>query len=391
MGASPSDVARAQITTERVVELATLLCSIPSPAGSEMALGEAIASVLDPMDGVEVEFEEVVAGRPNLVATVRGGKRAPLVLNGHLDASVYPTGWSRDPFTPWLEGDRLFAGGITDMSGGLAAMLAAVEGATGVGPLPGDLVFQAVMHHDGTGLGTKYALASGEVRSGYAICGEPSNSAVHTANGGAIKYEIVLGGRPAHISRLSDGVDALPPAIEVVRALRAHDFRHLPHPRLPDLPIALVGQLVAGSGPATVADHVVIRGDVRTVPGMTRRALRDEIQGLVDAVVPEGIDRRVRTLSSHQPFLGATDGPLVESLSRHHEAIVGARPLVTNAMPGQAFVTDAADLANAGFETVVYGPCDWRYGPDESADVHELTHAARVYLAVALDLLHGDA
>ena len=46
------------------------------------------------------------------------------------------------------------------MKGALASMIAATEAAAEIGGLPGDLVFQAVMHHDGTGLGAKYLLAS---------------------------------------------------------------------------------------------------------------------------------------------------------------------------------------------------------------------------------------
>ncbi len=57
---------------------------------------------------------------------------------------------------------------------------------------------------------------------------------------------------------------------------------------------------------------------------------------------------------------------------------------ITNELPGQAFVTDAADLARAGLETVIYGPGEWRHGPNEGIDVDELVQTAQIYLALAL-------
>lgn len=376
------------IRTERVVELARSFCAIPSRLGDEGALGQLVAATLD-RPGIDVHYEEVVQGRPNVIATIKGaGHRPPLVLNGHLDAAVHPGAWAGDPFDPWVEDGRVYGGGITDMKGAVAAMVATMEAAAEVDSLPGDLVLQAVMHHDGTGLGTKYALASEGPRAGFAICGEPSSLAIHTANGGAVKFEIAFTGRAAHICRVEEGIDTIPPAAEVCRLLRSHAFAHEPSPRLPDLPRVLVGQLVAGTAPAHVADRAVVRGDVRTVPGMDRTSVRDELQILAEAATPGGVQARVRILSAHQPFFGATGGPLVDAIRVAHATVRDEEPRITNELPGQAFVTDAADLVAAGLETVVYGPGDWRHAPDESIAVEDLADAARVYLTTAV-LLTG--
>ena len=374
------------VRTERVVELARALCSVPSPLGEEGRVGALVAELLD-QPGIDVHHEEVVAGRPNVIATVRGdGVRPPLVLNGHLDATIQPDGWSRDPFEPWVRDGRVHAGGITDMKGAVASMIAATEAAAALGGLPGDLILQAVMHHDGTGLGTKYALASEGPHEGFAICGEPSGLAIHTGNGGVVKFEIAFAGRSAHVCRAEDGIDTIPAALAVYGALREHRFAHDPHPRLPDLPRMLVGQFVAGTSPAHVAARTVLRGDIRTVPGLDRVAVRRELEAVVAAACPGDVTARVRIVSSHHPFLGATEGALVDAISAGHASLRGGAPRITNELPGQAFVTDAADLVAAGLETVVYGPGEWRHAPDEGVAVDELVDAARVYLGVALSL-----
>ena len=378
---------RDAIRPERVVELAHALCAIESPLGGEGELGSFIADTLD-RPGIEVHSEDVVEGRPNITATVRGsGSRAPLVLNGHIDIAVEPEGWSQSPFDPWVQDGRIYGGGISDMKGAVASMIAATEAAAEVGGLLGDLVFQAVMHHDGTGLGAKYLLASYGPREGYAICAEPSDLKIHTANGGVVKFEVELQGRGnPHISRAEDAPDTIPAALAVYDALRVEALEYTPEPRLPDLPRLLIGELSAGCTPAHVAGRAVLRGDIRTVPGLGRDEIAQQFTALVDAACPPEVTARVRTLSSHQTFFGATDGVLVDAIRERHAAFRGQPVEITNEMPGQAFVTDAADLANFGLETVVYGPGVWRHAANESVAVDDLADAARVYLGVALAL-----
>ncbi|HEV7762636.1 MAG TPA: M20/M25/M40 family metallo-hydrolase [Acidimicrobiales bacterium] len=377
------DKAMTAVSVDRAAEIATRLCAIPSPTGEEERCAEAVAEILD-VPGIEVHLEHVVAGRPNVVATVKGtGDRAPLVLNGHLDASIHEGPWRHDPFDPWREGNRLFGGGITDMKGAVAAMVAATEAAAAFGPLPGDLVLHAVMHHDTIGLGAKYVLTSEGPTEGFGICGEPSGLAIHTANGGAAKFEITVSGTTAHVSRQEDGSDALAGAVEVYGALRDLAVPHDPCERLPDLPRLQVGELHAGYAPGAVADRAVVRGDLRTVPGMNRQVVRAALEACVAEACPPGLATRVRLLAVQKPFLGVTGGPLVDAITAAHAATRGAPPRITNELPGQAFVTDAADMAAAGLDTVVYGVGEWHHAPDEWIDVDELADSARVYLAVA--------
>ena len=179
------------------------------------------------------------------------------------------------PISRGEEDNRLYGGGVADMLGAVAAMVAAVEAAPAMGGLPGDLLLHATMHHDGTGLGAKYALLTEGPSDGYGICGEPSDLTIHTANGGAFKFEILLTGTPAHVSRMESAIDTLGPAVDVYEALRDHEFEHEPEPRLPDLPRLLIGQLQAGTGPAAVADATAIRGR----PALRARNDEDGRQG----------------------------------------------------------------------------------------------------------------
>lgn len=383
---STVDKALAAIDQDEVLALTKALCSIPSQATNEAEVAEVVAAHVD-VPGVDVHVEDVVEGRANVIATVAGtGEREPLVINGHLDASIPDEGWSHDPYDPWIADGRLFGAGVSDMKGAVAAMAVAVRAAASMPPPPGDLILQAVMHHDTIGLGTKFILASEGPTEGFAICGEPSDLTVHTANAGALKFQVRFRGETGHISRMEGSRDAMSGAVRAYEALQALDVPHEPHPQLPDLPRMLVGQLEGGIAPGAVADDVVLKGDLRIVPGMDRAEVRRLVEDTARDAAGDGIEVKARIIAAQKPFVGPTSGRLVDAVLTAHEGVLGRPTRVNSDLPGQAFVTDAADLAHFGLETVVYGVGSWHFAPDESVSIEDLVGSAAVYLSVAHDL-----
>ncbi len=383
------------IDDEQTLEITRRLARVPAPLGEEGPLAAVVADLLD-RPGIDVHVQDVTPGRPNVIATVRGSGGTGLLLNAHLDAAVSP-GSVRDPYEAVVEGNRLYAGGITDMKGPLAAMIAALRAAAALpSPPPGDLVLHAVMAHNPTGIGTKFALASEQPFHGVAIAGQGSNLKLRAESGGAIKWEIAFEGRAAHVSVKETGADALAAARRVADALDDFQFSHEQHPRLPGLPRFVVGELVAGGRagvPALlpgsgVPDTAAIRGDVRTVPGLTRRTVRADLDALVARVGSGDVRVRTRVMTEVHPFVGDREGALIRALSSAHQLVRGAPPEFASGLEQHAFVTDAPDLARFGLPTVGYGPGPWRYQPDEWIELDELLDAPRIYLATALGL--GD-
>jgi acetylornithine deacetylase/succinyl-diaminopimelate desuccinylase-like protein len=277
------------------------------------------------------------------------------------------------------------------MLGGVAAMIATVEAAARLDPLPGDLVLLASMYHDSNGVGTKYALAHGEEWPPYGINGEPTSLTAMTAHGGCLKFEVTFTGQPAHVSRKERGADALRAAVDTHVALRDRRFTHTPHPLLPAHPKFLIGALQAGDAAGSMADEAVLRGDLRTVPGMTWRTVEADVQRVLGRTCPPGVSARIRCLVRQQPFIGPSQGLLFDALRAAHQ-LVRKDELRVNVDEGcQAFVTDAVDMQAAGIESVVYGPAEWHFAPDESIDIAEMADAARVYLATAVRLMTGGS
>jgi succinyl-diaminopimelate desuccinylase len=377
------------IHTDRVIEFARAITAAKETDGKEGDRATVVADLLS-HPRVEIHVDPVLPGRPNVIARVRGTGGAPgVLLNGHLDAGYVQAGWSHDPHDPWQVGTRLHGGAISDMLGGLASMMATIEAAASIDPLPGDIVLLANMYHDSNGLGTKYALASESDWPKFGINGEPTSSGILTTHGGCVKFQIDFSGKVAHVSRSEEGIDALSAAVDVYQALRSFAFTHTPDPNLSAHPRFTVGVLQAGYAAAAVPDSAVLKGDVRTVPGMDWQTVRADLERVVADAVPagSGVGTKIGCLVRQRPFVGPTSGVLFDAVRAGHHDVYGSDPAVNAERAAQSFVTDAVDMAQAGVETLIYGPGSWHFEPDEFIDVDEMTKAAQVYLATAYRLM----
>lgn len=376
-----------EIEREDLINLAQKVASYKSDTDNEGELAEYLTNRLL-NQGIEVHYEDVVAGRPNVIATVRSSNsgQLPLVINAHMDGAYHLTGWSRDPLEGWIDGDKLYGAAISDMKGGLASMVAATEAAARKRDLPRDLILQAVMHHDTVGLGTKYVLASEGPYEGYGICGEPSNMKVHYAHGGAVKFKITVKGHAAHVSRIEDGVDALKAAVSLYQQLTVMSPTGTRTEELPNLPTVFVGVLNGGFAAGCVAPTAELFGDIRTLPDMNRHSVYSDLANLIDENRVPGCEYEIKITAAQKGLLGKRDSTIISAIDSASKKVRKTGIEISKSMPTQAFVTDGADMAAAGIETVVLGPGDWKYAPDEFISITDMHDAAEIYLQTAYEL-----
>src|SRR4030042_1063086 len=125
---------------------------IPSVVGDEKELAHYLQGELDSM-GLETELHEAQPGRPNVYAKLKGARKGKrLNFNGHLDTVPVVAGWTRDPFTPEVEGDRIYGLGSNDMKGGIACILNAIRAYAESGHgFRGELSFSGVIDEEAYG------------------------------------------------------------------------------------------------------------------------------------------------------------------------------------------------------------------------------------------------
>ena len=189
------------VDREATVHLAQELIRIPSFKTEETEAARFIADFLG-QRGYEVQLQEVEAGRFQTIAILKGSGMGSsggksLMLNGHIDIDPLGLGWSHDPWTPWIDGDRLFGAGIRNMKGGVAAMIEAAEAVRRSGVrLRGDLVLACVVGELQGGVGTTYLCQHGPLAD-MAVVPEPFGADnVLTVHAGVVEMAVTPSGAP---------------------------------------------------------------------------------------------------------------------------------------------------------------------------------------------------
>ena len=97
-----------KVDEQSIVNLASELIKIPSFAPGETPVAEFLGGYFRER-GYQVDMQEVEPGRFQTIATLKGnGNGKSLMLNGHIDINSLNHGQKRDPWTPSVEGDRLY-------------------------------------------------------------------------------------------------------------------------------------------------------------------------------------------------------------------------------------------------------------------------------------------
>lgn len=336
--------------------------------------------------GLTPNVTEVQPGRPNVLVTATGRPGGPhLLFEAHLD-TVSPSQGQVDPFSPRLEGDRLYGRGACDTKASIAAMLLALES---VLPLRErettvSLAF-TVGEEIGDNEGVRHLVASG-FRSDGAIVGEPTGLDVIVAHKGTIRWRMVSTGRAVHSSSPQEGVNAIVKMAKLIRALDerlAPQLQQRTHPLLGS-PTLSVGRIDGGLQVNVVPDRCLIEVDRRVLPGETWDQVRTEMAGLLSSLCDEDPEVRV---AIEEPSLNCAgletplDAPIVRVAQEAVRCIAGQHP--TRGVP---FGTDAPYLSGAGIPCVVLGPghIQQAHTRTEHVEIQQVVKAAGVYREIIL-------
>ena len=394
-----------QIDRRSLVETASAMVDISSPTGDEHAMAEHMARLFHEM-GLQVQWQEVEDGRPNVLGTWRGaGGGKTLMFNGHMDTSYS----GREPwlvgrgFRPEarVEGDYLFGLGISNMKGALACYVEAVRALQAAGVrLKGDVLIAAVVgeiektqyeefrgkEYRGYAAGSRHLVGHGGVAD-MCVLGEPTEQRIVLGHYGSIWLRLSTHGPFMHTA--FSGGRAEENSILRMREVLGAVLEWVPEWQAKTTyggkpGVVNVGS-VRGGFPWRVSrtpGRTDLFLDVRVPPTMpmaeARNALGDWVRELQGRFPDYGIDWEIYVSAPGAEI--AEDHELVRAIDESHTEVYGAAP----ERDTTRWFSDASVLTRYGIATVNYGTSSGLPGADgENLEIKGLVDTARVYALTA--------
>ncbi|MCC6756301.1 MAG: M20/M25/M40 family metallo-hydrolase [Solirubrobacterales bacterium] len=388
-----------------VIDLTCDLVAAPSPnlPGDETAPARVMQHAIAALGLPEPRIVASAPHRPNLIVTIDTGRPGPrLGLCGHLDTK--PVGeaaelWRTDPFTPTIQGDRLYGLGSTDMKGACAAMVyAGAAFRQAIGELNGSLslIFTADEEY-GSVLGAEYLVRQNALDVDVIVLGEPSGvrtdwEAIRTVSRGFAGFRIAVHGTQMHSSITDDlpNVNAVEAMARILVALRRElNLTYPPHPLAPQGPTINLGvRCQGGVGYGVLPGYAEFWNDIRTLPGMTREQLERDVRDALKRIEPEyrgaTVDMAFHELLGWlEPTEVEPSHPIVPAMQHACRTVLGVdTPL--RAFPG---ASDAWPFQGiGGIPTIAgFGPglLPLAHGPNEYVSINAVKQAAHIYAETA--------
>lgn len=285
-----------------------------------------------------------------------------ILLDAHLDTVKPVAGWVRDPFTPSVEGERLYGLGSNDTGASLVSLIATFV-RLAQSEQPYNLICLASAEEEVTGIGGVRMVLEELPMIDFAIVGEPTQMHPAVAERGLMVFDCVARGVSGHAAR-QEGVNAIYKAMEDIEWFRSYTFPRI-SPMLGPVKMSVTG-IEAGT------QHNVIPAECRFVVDVRVNECyqNEELLALVREQVHSDVTPRSTHLSSS--FI-SLDHPAVKRLKT-----LGRVPFASPTMSNQAVMP---------FTTLKLGPGDSArsHTADEYIQLSEIEQAMEIYY----DLLNG--
>ena len=292
-----------------------------------------------------------------------------LLLNSHMDTVKPVAGWTKDPFTPTIEGGKLYGLGSNDDGAGLVSLLYAFYELDGK-PQSYNPLFLATVEEERNGQnGMKLAVGS-LPKVDVALIGEPTGMQPAVAEKGLMVLDFTVHGKAGHAAR-NEGVNALYRATELIEKLRSFRFD-----RVSDLLGEVkftITMINAGTQHNVIPDTCTFTADVRT----NELYSNHEVYDMIREQLPEWCDVNARSFNLNSSRIDINHPIIRKAVSMHLTPY------------GSPTLSDQAVLECPSFKL---GPGDSArsHTADEYVTLAELESSAAIYMELLDGLQIGE-
>jgi succinyl-diaminopimelate desuccinylase len=334
------------------VALTRALVDIESVSLHEKEIADHVEEVLRSVADLSVErFGNTVMARTDV------GRSQRVVLAGHLDTVPL-----NDNFPSWVDGDRIYGCGTSDMKSGVAyALHLAIS-------VPAPRYDVTYFFYEAEEIESRYNglnLVSHAhpdwLAADFAVLLEPTYGVVEAGCQGTMRAVVRTTGRRAHSARSWRGVNAIHAAGEVLRRLEQYEARTVTIDGCTYREGMNAVRIHGGVAGNVVPDLCEIEVNYRFAPDRTEQQAVAHVGKVFD-----GFEVTVTDSAAGAPP-GLTAPPAMEFL-----AAVGEAPV------GKLGWTDVARFAALGIPALNFGPGDpnLAHAPDEHVEVGKILQGA---------------
>lgn len=322
--------------------------------------------------------------KANLYFSVGPNVEGGVVLSGHTDVvPVDGQPWETDPWRVVEKEDKLFGRGTADMKSFSAIGLSLLPEM-----LAADLtrpIHFALSYDEEIGLLGAPSMIDEMKRllppPSAVIVGEPTDMQVVDGQKGIAVFRTEITGHEAHSSQPHRGASAIMAAGRLIAKIAEMVERRKSNadpnsPFTPAYTTMSVGVIEGGTAANILARRCGFTWDVRTIPGDSVKAIREEFEEEARAILAEmqavapGCEITTETLADGPPLMPEENNPAAELA--HH--LTGA-----NGRHSVSYAAEAGQFQEAGFSTVICGPgsIDQAHQPNEFIKLSQVAEGTR--------------
>lgn len=201
------------------IDLLKQLIAIPSFSKTEDNTAEAIAAFFSDR-GIT---PQVLGNNVWVINQYFDKKKPTLLLNSHHDTVKPNPGYTKNPFLPAVEGDKLFGLGSNDAGGALVALVATFLYFENRKDLPYNLILAATAEEEISGQGGIESIWNDLPAIDCAIVGEPTDMNIAIAEKGLLVLDCKCYGHAGHAAR-EEGENAIYKAMKDIAWFKTFEF-----------------------------------------------------------------------------------------------------------------------------------------------------------------------
>lgn len=342
--------------TNEAIELLKLLIATPSISRDEKKAADVMEQAMNDIGLTTYRHKNNVW----VTTPEYDENRETILLNAHIDTVKPVKTWTKNPFCPEIDNDKLYGLGSNDCGGGLVSLLQVFRILSARTNRKFNLIYLASAEEEVSGENGICSVLPLLPKIDVAIVGEPTGMQPAVAEKGLMVLDITTHGKSGHAAR-GEGINAIYEAVDDICWIRSYKFKKTSK----YLGSTVMNLTVINSGTQhnVIPDECKMVVDVRTNELYTNEEVYDFIRRHLHG------DVKARSFRLHSSGI-SQNHPLVRKCLS-----LGMKPFGSPTLSDQALMP---------FDSIKLGPGESSrsHSADEYIRISEIGHAIETYLKI---------